>query len=240
MLNYKQKIPKISFPSIKNYSIKGEEEDIVDLRGTSNKIIVNSAYFEQGIPGAPHSCYLRETPAKMLITAAEMLPDNLYFMVLDGWRPYVVQRRLWEYYYKEVKFKPENAGLSIEELELKTSFFVSKPSEDENIPFLHSTGGSVDLTICDSRGIKLDMGTEFDDFSDKAWTNHFEEYSDNERVRDNRRLLYNIMIETGFTNLPSEWWHYDYGTKFWGYFKGTDALYKGKLHMDNIKSFPLT
>jgi D-alanyl-D-alanine dipeptidase len=35
------------------------------------------------------------------------------------------------------------------------------------------------------------------------------------------------MISAGFTNLPSEWWHYDYGTKFWAYFTGNKALYKG-------------
>ena len=46
-------------------------------------------------------------------------------------------------------------------------------------------------------------------------------------ARENRRILYYAMIEAGFTNLPSEWWHYEYGTKFWSYFKGRPALYKG-------------
>jgi D-alanyl-D-alanine dipeptidase len=40
------------------------------------------------------------------------------------------------------------------------------------------------------------------------------------------------MIQAGFTNLPSEWWHYDYGTKFWGYFTGNDALYKGIIDVN--------
>ena len=55
-------------------------------------------------------------------------------------------------------------------------------------------------------------------FSDKVWINHFEEYEKDIVVRDNRRLLYNVMTEAGFTNLPSEWWHYDYGDKFWAHF----------------------
>ena len=44
-------------------------------------------------------------------------------------------------------------------------------------------------------------------------------------------MLYNVMLQSGFTNLPSEWWHYDYGTKFWGYYKKKDALYKGIIDM---------
>ena len=55
--------------------------------------------------------------------------------------------------------------------------------------------------------------------------------SDDTRLKANgdisNQSVYNIMIEAGFTNLPSEWWHYEYGTKFWSYFKGRPALYKG-------------
>ena len=43
----------------------------------------------------------------------------------------------------------------------------------------------------------------------------------------NTLTLNQNIIEAGFTNLPSEWWHYEYGTKFWSYFKGRPALYKG-------------
>ena len=74
--------------------------------------------------------------------------------------------------------------------------------------------------------------------------NHFEDdYDEAEmspEVRDNRRLLYETMINAGFTNLPSEWWHYDYGTKFWGYFTGKKALYKGILTHNLPDRFPLT
>ena len=47
------------------------------------------------------------------------------------------------------------------------------------------------------------------------------------------------MISVGFTNLPSEWWHYDYGTKFWAYFNNTDALYSGILDINFPNRFPL-
>ena len=71
------------------------------------------------------------------------------------------------------------------------------------------------------------MGTSFDSFKETAWSSYFEMNNSNIMARENRRILYYAMIEAGFTNLPSEWWHYEYGTKFWSYFKGRPALYKG-------------
>ena len=40
-----------------------------------------------------------------------------------------------------------------------------------------------------------------------------------------------MIAEAGFTNLPSEWWHFDYGDKFWAYFTGNTAIYEG-IDMD--------
>ena len=106
------------------------------------------------------------------------------------------------------------------------SLFVSYPSEDPDCPFVHSTGGAVDLTIVDPEGRELDMGTGFDDFSDAANTAYFEKNGSQE-IRDNRRLLYNVMLAAGFTNYPSEWWHYDFGDRFWAAIKNTDSIYQG-------------
>ncbi len=46
------------------------------------------------------------------------------------------------------------------------------------------------------------------------------------RVRDHRRLLYHAMLDAGFSNLPSEWWHYDFGDQLWAWHTGaTQALF---------------
>ena len=145
--------------------------------------------------------------------------------------------RLWDFYRLDVKNK--NPGLTDEEIDFKTSFFVSKPSYDASNPSLHNTGGAIDLTLVTSDGYGLNMGTLFDDFTERAWTNHFETYTSNSEVQCNRRILYNAMIKAGFTNLPSEWWHYDYGTKFWAYFTGNNALYKGIIDATLPDRFPL-
>ena len=48
----------------------------------------------------------------------------------------------------------------------------------------------------------------------------------------NRRMLYNVMTAAGFTNLPSEWWHYDYGDNMWAQLTGGKAIYAGILDAD--------
>lgn len=85
----------------------------------------------------------------------------------------------------------------------------------------------MDVTLILEDGDDVDMGTSFDSFKDTAWSAYFEKNNSNLDARENRRILYHAMLDAGFTNLPSEWWHYDYGTKFWGYFTGKQPLYEG-------------
>lgn len=229
------KIPKVDFPSIKEYNILGIDEKLVSISNAG--ILCKSQYYKQGIPGSYKDCYARESVVHKLVTAQQSLPEGFKLLVWDAYRPVCIQQRLWNFYRQNIinKYKITDDA----EIDLKTSFYVSKPSYDEMKPSLHSTGGAVDVTIIDSNGNELNMGTDFDDFRNEAWTNHFEEYTDNIEVRDNRRLLYNTMIQAGFTNLPSEWWHYDYGNKFWAYFNNTDALYKGIIDAELGSRFPL-
>lgn len=232
-----KKIPHVDFPSISKFDIEGLDEPFVSLRDLG--LTVQSMYYAQGIAGAYKDVYLRKSAADMLVKANLSLPDGISIKVYDGYRPICVQERLWRYYRRQVINDNKGKNLTDDEIDFMTSFFVSRPSYDVKLPSLHNTGGAVDVTLVDANGKELNMGTEFDDFSHAAWTNHFEEYTENEEVRNNRRLLYWTMLDAGFTNLPSEWWHYDYGTKFWGYFKGKTPLYEGVLDMDLPNRIPL-
>lgn len=68
----------------------------------------------------------------------------------------------------------------------------------------HNLGGTVDLTVVrldDDR--ELEMGTEYDTFSEAAHTaNAMGE------VRANRSLLVEEMARQGFRNYDKEWWHF--------------------------------
>lgn len=63
-----------------------------------------------------------------------------------------------------------------------------------------------------------------------SYTAYFERLAEPDtrqrRVRDHRRLLYHAMLDAGFSNLPSEWWHYDFGDQLWAWHTGaTQALF---------------
>ncbi|MFQ5686939.1 MAG: M15 family metallopeptidase [Candidatus Scalindua sp.] len=118
--------------------------------------------------------------------------------------------------------------------------YVSLPSANEDNPSPHSIGGAIDLSLIDSSGNYLNIGTSFDGFNEKSNTRHYEQLieagkrrSDEELIiLNNRRLLFHIMNKVGFTNYPDEWWHYDYGNQLWGKVKGKDAIY-GKITLQN-------
>lgn len=75
----------------------------------------------------------------------------------------------------------------------------------------HQTGGAVDLTLCDSKGIPLDMGSEYPVKCPEMVTScHLSPIVD-----ERRRLLCNVMYKEGFANYPGEWWHFAYGDQLW-------------------------
>lgn len=205
--------------------------------GTETKIIVDMQYPKLGMKNAISKCLIRKEALERLLIACTYLPQGLSFRIWDIYRTWSLQNELYYAYKPDIikQFNLEN--LSLEEQKKIISNYVSIPNKDEILPPLHTTGGSIDLTIMNLvTGKELDFGTKFDAFSDLTNTVSYEKEDSNEIVRDNRRLLYNIMIQAGFTNLPSEWWHYDYGNRSWGYYKKKPAIYKGVLDIDKIPS----
>jgi D-alanyl-D-alanine dipeptidase len=69
----------------------------------------------------------------------------------------------------------------------------------------HSRGAAVDLTLIDSDGNELDMGTPFDDFTPSSF--HGSETVSVEAQR-NRLLLLGLMTGSGWEFYSKEWWHY--------------------------------
>ena len=148
------------------------------------------------------------------------------FLIYDAWRPFELQKELYQKYSNDIL-----ARFGLEEYddfkkEQIINKYVSKPTKDRELPPVHTTGGAIDLTIVDSKGKELNMGCMFDEFEEIAHTAYFEN-TEFLTIKNNRRLLYLAMIKAGFTNLPSEWWHYDYGDRFWGYYKNRPAIYTG-------------
>lgn len=152
---------------------------------------------------------------------------DLHLILWDGYRSFTLQKILYDNQYEILKNK--NSNKSDKELKEMMKLYVSSPSLDENNPFVHNTGGAVDLTLADENNNYLDMGSEFDEFSEKSETDYYERNNINEEARKNRRILYEAMTKFGFTNLPSEWWHYDFGNSFWAKYNNCNVIYKGLI-----------
>lgn len=179
---------QLNTPANKQNAIS--DTSIVPLRSIDSTIVFDVRYattnnFTGRILYPTSKVYLRKTVAEKLSEAEKYLIEkyNLRLKVFDGYRPLSVQKKLWEI------VPDEN--------------FVANPAKGSR----HNRGAAVDLTLIDSLGNELEMGTPYDDFTKKANRN----YPDlTELEKRNRRILDEAMKKFGFEPLMTEWWHFDY------------------------------
>lgn len=227
-------IPFFDLPDTSVIGYDEKPEGFVDINEYSDgRIKVSMQYFEARLNGSINKALVRKGVADRLLKALKLLPEGYTFEILDAWRPYDVQLSLFNGYYNQIKEANPDI-LSTEELRKKTLEFVSYPDKSIKFSFVHSSGGAVDITIIDNNGNRLDMGSEFDEFTDRSYTDWYEKNDVNDTIRNNRRLLYNVLCSCGFTNYPSEWWHYDYGDIFWSYYTGQDAIYSSAFELSEV------
>lgn len=207
-------------------------EPLIDVHEACHKLVVSPAYWNQGLDHALPTCYLRESVLARLMGAASILPEGRQLVVLDGWRPHELQTALHEHFSAEVSARYPD--LDAVEHQQRVRQFVAPPSNDAKAPSPHLTGGSVDVTLCDANGDFLDMGTEFDQPSLLARTAALESLEPSEGqgpAQQHRRQLFAAMINAGFSNLASEWWHFDYGNQLWAWSTNHDNAFYGKTSL---------
>ena len=82
---------------------------------------------------------------------------------------------------------------------------------------LHNYGLALDLSLADSTGALLDMGTDFDSFERCAGEVGEAAALESGRLTqqqvENRLLLRKIMKRAGWVSLSSEWWHFNAYTR---------------------------
>lgn len=159
-------------------NIKDYSSDFVyDMKYATNDNFLKIQVYECA------ECYLRLKTVKALLKANERFISKGYRIKLfDCYRPLDVQTKMWS-----IVSNPN---------------YVANPKKGS----IHNRGGAVDVTLVDSNGKELDMGTSFDFFG-KESSHEFENFS--EEVKSNRKLLRNGMIRFGFRIFDSEWWHYN-------------------------------
>ncbi len=142
--------------------------------------------------------YLQKDVADRLSNCQKYLKKlhpNYSLLVYDGVRPLHVQQEMWD----ALDTIPVN----------ERGKFVSNPANGS----IHNYGAAVDLTIIDENGIPLDMGAGYDDIRKIAYPSLEAAFLAKGELTqqhiENRKLLRKVMASQGFTNIPSEWWHFN-------------------------------
>ena len=155
---------------------------VLDMRYATTNNFVSEQMYDCG------RCFLRKAVAKALIEAHKKLQAQGYggLKMFDCYRPRPIQQKLWD--------KVPNPS------------YVTPPSRGS----MHNKGAAVDLTIVDTLGQQLDMGTTFDFFGKEA---HHTYTAHSDTIQANRDLLKSTMESVGFSSIRTEWWHYSYKKK---------------------------
>ena len=149
-------------------------------------------------------------------------------LLLDGWRPSTLQRELYEEYAAEAA---QTTGLTGEKLRAYVARFVTDP-ERQDPPPAHATGGAVDLTLCDpATGAPRDLGGDFDELTSRSEPDHYAAAADAEGQAFHalRVLLRDALAAEDLVQLPTEWWHFEYGTALWAEARGAAPRYTAVL-----------
>lgn len=173
-----------------------------------------------------HHRLLRSGVVDRLSRAAALLPGGLRICVVEGYRPYELQKRYFETYCAELLAKRPTLGDA--ELESLASRVVAPP--EDNSP--HATGGAVDLTLCDGDGHPLDMGSDVNESPEHSHGRCYTAATDLQPdAVANRRLLVGVLEAVGMVNYPTEWWHWSYGDRYWALHSGAASAYYGPAHV---------
>jgi D-alanyl-D-alanine dipeptidase len=144
---------------------------------------------------------LRADVVARLQEARRRLPDGVDLVVLDAWRSGAFQSALREHY----RGRAPQGEVGVE--------YVAA-ADDALLRPGHTTGGAVDVTLS-VQGSALALGTDFDEFTERAHPAFFERSGADALVRDLRRLLTAVMVDAGFAPYPVEWWHFSRGEQWW-------------------------
>ena len=144
-----------------------------------------------------HHAFAIPAMAEKLAKAQQRLKSirpDLSLLIYDAARPLSVQREMWE----SVKGTPNVS-------------FVANPAKGRG---MHNYGAAVDITLMDSAGEPLPMGSKHDYFGPEARIDHEDSLLANGLITgqelDNRKLLRRVMTESGFITCISEWWHFNH------------------------------
>ena len=160
----------------------------VNLRNYSNDFVYDMKYatsdnFLKEKVYPCDECFLRVKTVRALLKAnTSFLDKGFKIKLYDCYRPISIQKKMFQL--------------------VPDANYVANPKKGS----IHNRGGAVDISLVDSNGNELDMGTKFDFFGKEA-SHNYTDFS--AQILANRKFLKTIMLEHNFNSFDSEWWHYN-------------------------------
>jgi len=213
------KVNILSTEDLRGIKASDNKETLVDLKKVCPKVRFRIGAYVS-LNGSHEdvvaASYAREGIAKRLNKAQGFLPKGYRILVVCAYRSPLLQQRIFENIKQELI--QEYLTWTNKQIEKEMDNRVSPPDVGP-----HCCGGAIDITIIDSSGKQLNMGTKFSEFGEKTFTDSMLVSVD---VKRNRALLKEVMEKAGFVNFPAEWWHWSYGDREWAYHqKNKIAIY---------------
>ena len=175
-------------PQVKNKKIEVQDTSFVNLKEYSTDFVYDMKYatednFLKAKVYDCAECLLRLKTVKALVKAnSKFMKLGYRIKIYDCYRPLDVQKKMWAI--------------------VSNPSYVANPSKGS----IHNRGGAVDITLVDSSGKELNMGTPFDFFGPEA-SHDYNNFP--KEILKNRALFKKIMINSKFQSFDSEWWHYN-------------------------------
>jgi zinc D-Ala-D-Ala dipeptidase len=185
-------------PPLNNFSGMVDVQTICPAIYVDLKYSSSDNFLKMDVYGDLNKAYLQPDVANKLKQAQVLLEKSrpgFHLLVYDAARPLHIQQRMWD---------------ALRDRPFERSKYVSNPAQGGS---LHNYGAAVDLTIADSSGLPLDMGTPFDYFGIEAHPNQETMLLSTGKLNaeqvSNRQLLRMVMYQAGFFGISSEWWHFN-------------------------------
>ena len=212
-------ITSISDSKVLQTPIQENDDPLVDIRDYQ-EILVDT---RKSKASDPHF-KLRKSVVTKLLETTKYLPQGILLLVIEGHRPLTLQTQYFDEYSKELSNL--HSDWDKRRIYDEASKYIAPP---EIIP-PHSTGGAVDLTLADKNGKELNMGTRLNADPEESNNACFTLATNiSNLARENRQLLINTMLKSGFVNYPTEWWHWSYGDRYWAYHTKTPFAFFGSV-----------
>lgn len=210
-------IPKgLPVKNILDVTIHENNEPMVEIKETEKiKLLTEHKYLRP---------FLRKTVNDMLVNASYNLPNDYKLLIVTCYRSVEMQREMYRNRKMQLARRHPLKMIFHYPAWIKmVNIYTAPPGGSP-----HQTGSAIDLTLINSGGNRLDMGTSLTDFGVKV---HMENDLITPEQRGNRKTLRDAMTKAGFAYYPLEWWHYCYGDRMWAAYTEQRECFYGPIKL---------